>query len=66
MRPWSKENKKKKKKLHALLYLGNKEVISVLHKSNQVISYNDIRMQNLTWARMVSLRQLHFFYFARV
>lgn len=39
------------------LLSGNKEAIDVLHKCNHTISYHDIRMQNIAWSRMVSLRQ---------
>ena len=39
---------------------GNKEAINILHKSNHVISYHDVRMQNAAWARMVSSRPLHY------
>ena len=31
-----------------------------MHKTNHVISYNDIRMQNVAWARMVSAKPFHF------
>ena len=37
----------------------------VLHKTNHVISYNDIRKQNPTWSRMVSEHKLHFPYFRK-
>eukprot|EP00794_Sanderia_malayensis_P016277 gene16277-17916_t len=37
--------------LHRLT--GNKEVINTLHKCNHVMSYNNIRMQNQAWSRMV-------------
>ena len=40
--------------------LGSKEAIHALHKNNHVISYNDIRMQNAAWSRMVSEDRLHF------
>ena len=40
--------------------LGNKEAINALHKANHVISYNNIRMQNAAWSRMVSENRLHF------
>ena len=36
---------------------GSKEVANMLHKCNHVISYQDIRVQNLAWSRMVSSRQ---------
>ena len=42
--------------------LGNKEAINVIHRTNHVISYNDIRMQNAAWSRMVSEDRLHFPY----
>ena len=37
---------------------GSREVANMLHKCNHTISYRDIRVQNLAWARMVSSRQL--------
>ena len=37
---------------------GSKEVSNMLHKCNHAISYQDIRMQNMAWSRMVSLRKL--------
>eukprot|EP00794_Sanderia_malayensis_P001897 gene1897-2154_t len=33
---------------------ANKEVVSMLHKLNNTISYHEIRMQNKAWSRMVS------------
>ena len=33
---------------------GRKDVIQMLHKLNTCASYNDIRLQNKSWARMVS------------
>ena len=44
--------------LHRLT--ASKEGINMLHKTNHVISYNDIRLQNKSWARMVSSNPLHF------
>lgn len=32
---------------------GSKESIGYLHKLNHTISYNDIRLHNISWARMV-------------
>ena len=34
---------------------GSKEVLSLLHKLNNTISYNDVRMQNRAWEKMVSV-----------
>ena len=45
--------------------LGNKEAIDGLHKTNHVIFYNDIRMQNAAWSRMVSEDRLHLPYFRK-
>ena len=42
------------------LFLGSKEAITALHKTNHVIAYNDIRMQNIAWSRMVSANPFHF------
>ena len=36
---------------------GSRRVIAYLHKSNHAISYNDIRIQNQAWARMVTGRK---------
>ena len=33
---------------------SSKEVLSILHKLNNTISYSDVRLQNIAWARMVS------------
>ncbi|CAB4022567.1 Hypothetical predicted protein [Paramuricea clavata] len=33
---------------------SSKEVLSILHKLNNIISYSDVRLQNIAWARMVS------------
>ena len=43
--------------------LINKDAINALHKTNHVISFNDICMQNAAWLRMVSEDRLHFPYF---
>ena len=43
--------------------LSNKDTINALHKTNHVISYKNIRMQNVAWLRMVSEDRLHFPYF---
>eukprot|EP00795_Rhopilema_esculentum_P000574 gene574-10262_t len=32
---------------------GSKESINYLHKLNHIVSYNDIRLQNMAWSRMV-------------
>ena len=44
--------------LHRLT--GSKEVINYLHKCNHAISYNDIRIQNQAWARMVAAKGTQF------
>ena len=41
-------------KIHCLT--GRKDVIQMLHKLNVCSSYNDIRLQNKSWARMVASR----------
>ena len=41
--------------LHRLT--GSKEVIDILHKCNHTVSYNDVRMQNLSWSRMLMTKQ---------
>ena len=33
---------------------SSKEVITVLHKVNNTISYNEVRIQNMAWARLVA------------
>jgi hypothetical protein len=33
---------------------SSKEVLSIFHKLNNTISYSDVRLQNIAWARMVS------------
>ena len=33
---------------------SSKEVLSILHKLNNTISYSDVRLQNIAWERMVS------------
>ena len=33
---------------------SSKEVLSILHKLNNTISYNNVRLQNIAWARMIS------------
>ena len=33
---------------------ASKEVANYLHRANHIISYYDIRMQNLAWEKMVS------------
>ena len=45
--------------------LGNKDAINALHKTNHVISYSNIHMQNAAWSRMVSEVRLHFPYFSK-
>ena len=45
--------------------LGSKKAINALHKTNHVISYNDILQQNSAWSRMVSEDRLHFPYFRK-
>ena len=42
-----------------------KNRINALHKTNHVISYSDIRMQNPAWSRMVSEDRLYFPYFRK-
>jgi hypothetical protein len=36
------------------LLTSSKEVLSILHKLNNTISYSDVRLQNIAWARSVS------------
>ena len=43
--------------------LGNKDAMNALHKTNYVVSYSNIFMQNAAWSRMVSEDRLHFRYF---
>ena len=43
--------------------LSYKDVLTTLHKTNYVISYNNIHMLNAAWLRMVSEDRLHFPYF---
>ena len=45
--------------------LGNKDAINALHKTNYVVSYSNIFMQNAAWSRMVSEDRLHFPYFRK-
>ena len=45
--------------------LSSKEAINALHKTTYVICYNDIRMQNAPWSRMVSEDRLHCPYFRK-
>ena len=33
---------------------SSQEVLSVLHKLNNTISYSDVRLQNIAWARIIS------------
>ena len=49
--------------LHRLT--ASKEGINMLHKSNHVISYNYIRIQNQSWSRMVANNPLHFPHFRK-
>ena len=44
--------------LHRLT--ASKEGINMLHKSNHVISYNNILTQNKAWSKMVASNPLHF------
>ena len=41
--------------IHRLI--GRKDVVQMLHKLNICSSYNDIRLQNKSWARMVASRK---------
>ena len=45
--------------------LSYKDVLTTLHKTNYVISYNNIHMLNAAWLRMVSEDRLHFPYFRK-
>ena len=44
--------------LHRLT--ASKEGINMLHKSNHVISYNNILEQNKAWSKMIASNQLYF------
>ena len=49
--------------LHRLT--ASKEGINMLHKSNHVISYNNIFEQNKAWSKMIANNQLYSLIFAK-
>ena len=49
--------------LYSFDVLGKEKDTNAFHKTNHVISYNDIGMHNAAWSGIVSEDKLHFLYF---